>query len=98
MANWRNTREYRIWRIGVIRKGKKCECCGSIKCRHAHHIKHATYYVSIRFDVNNGMVLCCHCHSILHNKFAGGYRKKCTEKHVERMLFVRNSFMGIESN
>lgn len=90
--NWRNTRDYRYWRVAVIRRDGSCKCCGSIESRHAHHIKHATYFKDLRFDVSNGITLCADCHSLLHNKIAGGYRYKCEEKHLDRLFFVRNYF------
>lgn len=85
---WRETKEYRQWRVAVIRKDKHCQICKSITKRHAHHIKHAKYYPKLRFDVSNGICLCSDCHMVLHNKFAGGYRKKCEEKHLDRMKYV----------
>ena len=91
-TNWRSKREYRIWRVEVIRRDGCCQCCGSVKERHAHHIKHATYYKHLRYTVANGITLCSQCHSILHNKIAGGYRRKCEEKHLERLLFVAEYF------
>lgn len=90
--NWRQTKEYRVWRVSVIRRDKVCQCCGSMKSRHAHHIKHATYYQKLRYDVDNGITLCAKCHSVLHNKIAGGYRVKCEAKHLDRLLFVRDLF------
>jgi hypothetical protein len=33
MANWRKTREYRVWRAQVIRRDKCCVICGNIKGR-----------------------------------------------------------------
>lgn len=92
-SNWRATRDYRIWRIEVIRRDGKCQCCGSMKSRHAHHVKHATYFKHLRYDVDNGITLCAECHSVLHNKIAGGYRKKCEEKHLERLFFVADYFV-----
>ncbi len=90
--NWRNTREYRVWRVSVVRRDKVCKCCGSIRNRHAHHVEHATYNIDKRFDVDNGVTLCSKCHSVLHNKLAGGYRYKCEKKHLERLYFVRDYF------
>lgn len=87
-AKWRRTRAYRIWRVTVIRNGKRCNICNSIHNRHAHHINHATYFPELRYEPSNGVVLCGDCHMILHNKFAGGYRKKCELKHLERFKYV----------
>lgn len=92
MSDWRETREYRVWRATVIRRDGKCQCCGSLKDRHAHHIQHATYAPLLRFEPSNGVTLCGGCHSMLHNKLAGGYRVKCNAKHLERLYAVRNYF------
>ncbi len=73
IKNWRNTRLYRIWRMLVIRRDKVCQICGSNKKRHAHHLNHATFFPEQRFDPENGICLCLHCHSIVHNKFHVGY-------------------------
>lgn len=76
--NWRNTREYRLWRATVIRRDKVCQVCSSNKDRHAHHLNHATFFVAQRFNVENGICLCAKCHSIFHNKYHGSTRIKCT--------------------
>ena len=55
--NWRKAREYRLWRIAVIRKDKRCVVCGSIKHRQAHHLNNGSYFKEERFDVDNGVVL-----------------------------------------
>ena len=90
--SWRNSREYRLWRAAVIRRDVRCQCCGSIKSRHAHHIEHATYNKKLRFDIDNGKTLCRSCHMILHNKIAGGYRKKCEKKHLDRLIYIKDYF------
>lgn len=89
---WRSTKEYRVWRVAVIKRDKVCQCCGDISKRHAHHIKHATYFPLKRFDVANGITLCADCHSLLHNAVAGGYRVKCQEKHLDRLIKLRDYF------
>ena len=96
-TDWRNSREYRAWRAAVIRRDKVCQCCGSIKDRHAHHKKHATYFVELRFVPENGVTLCGGCHSVLHNKLAGGYRMKCGDEHFTRLLAVRDYFSFTEN-
>jgi len=88
MKHWRNSREYRIWRVLVIRRDKVCIICGSRKHRQAHHLDHASYFPAKRFDKDNGVCLCSKCHSIFHNKFIGSTRKKCTKKDFERFKVV----------
>ena len=82
----------------MIRRDVRCQCCNSLQGRHAHHIKHATYNINLRFDIENGITLCSQCHMILHNKFAGGYRYKCDKKHLDRLLYTRDYFIKKEEN
>ena len=94
MSDWRRTRDYRVWRAHVIRRDGKCVCCHSRQNRHAHHIKHATYSPELKFDVSNGVTLCQTCHSVLHNKIAGGTRIKCDEKHLERLIYLKTKWLS----
>ena len=80
MSNWRSSREYRIWRAGVIRRDSVCKICSERQGRHAHHLNHATYFVEERYNVKNGVCLCAKCHSIFHNDYKSSTREKCTEK------------------
>lgn len=86
--NWRSTREYRVWRATVIRRDKVCQICKTRKRRHAHHIRHATYFQEQRFDPDNGVTLCATCHMVVHTKFADSYRSKCTERHWAQFQYT----------
>jgi len=86
MASWRNTRDYRVWRIKVIRRDKVCQICGSIKGRQAHHMNSASYFPDERFDVENGICLCSSCHSMFHNSYKRSYRQKCTKEDFANFL------------
>ncbi len=90
MANWRSSREYRVWRAGIIRRDKRCVICDSNKKRHAHHVNHATYYAEQRFDLDNGVCLCYKCHMNFHNNFMRSYRTKCSKYNLDnfRVLFA----------
>lgn len=77
---WRNTRDYRIWRVAVVRRDGVCQICRSRKDRQAHHLDSASYHVESRFNVDNGVTLCGNCHRSLHIDFCGGYRKKTVKK------------------
>jgi hypothetical protein len=88
--SWRNSREYRIWRIKVIRRDKRCIICNSIKHREAHHLYCASYYPEYRFDIDKAVTLCRHCHSLYHNKFVGSYRKKCNKESFDRFMKIVN--------
>ena len=87
MSSRSKDREYRKWRVRIIRRDKRCILCGSIKCRTAHHLNCWRYFPEERYNTDNGVCLCCHCHSKFHNEFKGGYRRKCTKKDFDR--FVR---------
>lgn len=79
MKLWRKTKDYRIWRIKVIRRDKKCAVCGSVKNRQAHHKNHASYFPEDRFNINNGVTLCKKCHMQYHCNYHRSFRQKCTE-------------------
>jgi formate dehydrogenase maturation protein FdhE len=77
MANWRKTRDYRLWKVAVIRRDGRCVICGSMKKRHAHHIHGAKYFPELRFEEDNGVCLCSVCHMNFHCNFKRSYREKC---------------------
>lgn len=77
--SWRRTREYRVWRVAVIRRDKTCVCCGSHKNRQAHHLEDGSHNPDLRFDVDNGVTLCYKCHMALHCMYKKSYRQKCTQ-------------------
>jgi len=78
MKNWRQSKEYRKWRIQVIRRDKRCVICDSNKKRTAHHINDASYHPDLRFDIDNGVCLCYKCHMNFHTNYKRSYREKCT--------------------
>lgn len=81
--NWRNSREYRIWKVTVVRRDGGCVICGSLKRRQAHHVNHATYFPKERFLPENGVTLCYKCHVNFHCNYLNSYRTKCTKKQFE---------------
>jgi hypothetical protein len=63
----RNKMLYQDWREKVLAKsGKVCAHCGVTKNLHCHHIKGFRAYPELRYDVDNGIVLCSSCHQKLH--------------------------------
>jgi hypothetical protein len=69
---WKNPRElddelYWKWRNAVVaRDGKRCQLCDKNLVRtkfHVHHIKRWANFEYLRYDINNGVVLCVSCHS-----------------------------------
>ena len=77
--NWRKTREYRKWRVSVIRRDARCVCCTSIKRRQAHHLEDGSHNPDLRFNTDNGVTLCYKCHTALHTMYKKSYRQKCTQ-------------------
>jgi len=56
------------WRNEVLKRGNyKCFHCGSYNNLQAHHIKSFKFYPKLRFDVNNGIILCKSCHKKTDN-------------------------------
>ena len=96
MKTWRNTKEYRHWRVKVIRRDKRCVICGSIKHRNAHHINHATYFPEQRFDIKNGVTLCANCHRQFHTNFKRSFRTKCTVYDFRNFVKLSKYFKGVK--
>lgn len=99
MANkWRRTRAYRIWRVQVLRRDKHCVVCKTIKNRHAHHMNHSMYFKEERFDVDNGVTLCRHCHMVFHTSFKRSYRTKCTKYDFSQYLELIDRMQHVLKN
>lgn len=92
MTNWRTSRDYRIWRVQVIRRDKVCKICGSNQRRQAHHINSASYFVDERFDIENGVTLCYKCHMNFHCNYKKSYREKCTIDDYENFVVLTDYF------
>ncbi len=54
--------------------------------REAHHIFSGSYYPEHRYNPQWGVCMCRGCHSMFHNSFMGGTRKKCTDKDFNRFV------------
>lgn len=93
--DWRESRAYRLWRIVVIQRDRKCVICGSKNGRAAHHVDHATYFIEKRFDQNNGVCLCGQCHLRYHNDFHQSTRHKCTEYDFMNFVKLAVHFHGV---
>lgn len=63
-----NPNTYRGWRILVLqRDGNKCVLCGSVENLECDHIQSFSKYPNLRYDINNGRVLCRDCHKKTDN-------------------------------
>lgn len=61
--------KYRRWRNAVlVQDGYKCKNCGSLENLEVHHIIPFSEGTDLRYDVNNGIVLCRDCHRRIHEK------------------------------
>lgn len=60
---------YKIWKEKLLERcGHKCETCGKTERLHAHHLKCFYEFPELRFDIENGKILCISCHMRLHAK------------------------------
>jgi len=98
--NWRHTRDYRIWKVKVIRRDSVCVICGSRKNRQAHHKKDGSYHAKTRFDVENGVTLCggamSTCHTQFHCSFKNSFREKCTDKDWDNFMDLVTYVKGLK--
>lgn len=66
----RKSPNYTHWKNNVLNKGgNKCICCGETAKPEAHHIYSFNKYPDLRFDINNGIVLCHWCHNKYHTLY-----------------------------
>ena len=95
MQDWRKSKEYRIWRAQVIRRDTKCVVCGTLKNHQAHHINHSRYFPELRFNPENGVVLCEVCHRQFHNNFKSSSREKCNDKDFSNFMALVAYLKGL---
>jgi len=86
MSNWRHSRDYRLWRVAVIRRDKVCQVCGSNKKRHAHHLNDASNHPLLKFIVDNGITLCGTHHRMFHTSYMRSYQESCVKAHYENFV------------
>jgi hypothetical protein len=59
-----NSAKYIEWKKKVFEKDQnKCKRCGSMNNLHSHHIIPWKDAEHLRFDINNGLILCNSCHA-----------------------------------
>ena len=57
-----------LWKQAVKKKwGNWCSICSSSANLHVHHFVHRSKSNNLRYDVENGVVLCARDHLSLHN-------------------------------
>ena len=60
-----------LWKQICFEKwGKKCELCGNPYLATPHHYYFKGSVPHLRYEVLNGIILCCYCHAKLHFKDA----------------------------
>jgi hypothetical protein len=69
----RNSKEYRQWRIEILKRDNfTCTICfirgGKL---HADHILSFSKYPELRFKLENGRTVCLSCHEKIHNRKLG---------------------------
>jgi endogenous inhibitor of DNA gyrase (YacG/DUF329 family) len=87
----RTRAKYREWRRAVFaRDDYSCQRCGARSSKgktvylHAHHIKHFSTQLELRYDLSNGITLCEDCHTLEHNhKFV--HKRKDQSAHYNRL-------------
>jgi len=58
-----STDEYKSWRSSVLKRDDKtCQECNSTKNLEAHHIKSWKNFPELRYNIDNGIILCSECH------------------------------------
>jgi len=76
------------WRKEVKKRDNHtCQCCGSKKLLHAHHINNFRDFKEQRTDVNNGITLCFECHNG-RNGIHAKHGRLTTKEHLD--MFISN--------
>lgn len=93
---------YNTWRDSVYKKDwYTCQCCGKSKNinKNAHHIQNFLDNEKLRYDVNNGILLCDECHAItssisFHHRY--GTRNNTPEQ-LEEYINARRKELNINN-
>lgn len=60
----REQESYFEWRRQVLKRDRyTCQCCGETHYLNSHHLYDFAEHEDLRYDVNNGIVLCEECHA-----------------------------------
>jgi len=89
--NIRNCPENREWIKAVLdRDNDTCQKCGTTKNLEAHHIFPWALFPKLRFEVENGIVLCEGCHKYYHSIYRNG--SECNLETLADRLFLNNRY------
>lgn len=89
-----SSKEYRVWREGVVDRDKMCVICGTKERLHAHHIEDYSYHPDSRYLLSNGVTLCSGCHINFHTNFKRSYRQKCTRYDWDNFTVLSSYFLN----
>lgn len=85
----RVSKEYNFFRNAVKKRDcYKCRICGSPYCLRVHHLESYAKNEGLRYDANNGIVLCETCHNIFHYLFNQFNNTKKQYEHFEGMYYT----------
>lgn len=84
----------REWRKKILERDKyKCTNCGTSEKLHCHHIKPWKDFPELRFDMDNGKVLCNACHKSIEYK--GHEVSQETREKISKKLIGHKNNVGI---
>lgn len=83
----RSSPEYNIYVKQILKRDSKCQCCGSFENLEVHHILPFNLYNSLGDDINNGIVLCEHCHKEYHHIYS--WKGNCNS--ITLIEFIKNN-------
>ena len=71
------------WRKAVLlRDNYICQGCGLTESLHVHHKQWKIDRPDLRYDVDNGITLCEHCHDRIHDGLVSYYKQQTWLKNV----------------
>lgn len=77
--------EYKAWRKAVLARDKTCRLCNATKTLAVHHLYPYNSHPRLRYNVDNGAVLCKKHHREFHHL----YGNKCTPAQFQIYLKQR---------
>lgn len=90
----RNTDVGRKWKAEVLKRDNfTCQCCGNTDKLNAHHLYNFADNSDLRYNIDNGIVLCENCHGItVRNSFHHIYgTKNNTPDQLREYILSKNN-------